>query len=264
MKKIILMALMSMLISTTANATRARMIGMGENGDTGSYLLDDYRNLYRNPALSMMDNFAVVEFGSEEAGVFYDIEKGPLPYMGVVVGRNDNVDVFASNDIIGVRASVNRVDGSMDGGAGVGVTMEHFNAYTNWDFTEDDNVWNIGGSTNVKGYTLFGQYSDNGASDWFVGAGKVWDINPKMILKATLLYDEAAGLVGGIATDYAVTSHVAVFGSVVQSLKDTDMTELSLGSALMYGGFRVEGIMGTHALLDFRDMFTEASISMTF
>jgi hypothetical protein len=63
MKKTLLVGSALMLLSTSAFATKARLMALGEDKD-GSYYISDYRNVYINPSeLGSYGNLAVIEWG---------------------------------------------------------------------------------------------------------------------------------------------------------------------------------------------------------
>jgi hypothetical protein len=67
MKKILLVASVLTLISTSALASQARLLalGMKETDNDGSYYISDSRNIFLNPAyVNVYNNYAVAEYGA--------------------------------------------------------------------------------------------------------------------------------------------------------------------------------------------------------
>lgn len=260
----LLIVLLLLGVSITAGASESRMVGLGEDGATGSFLFADYRNLYRNPSEDV-GSFAVVEFGAKEAGVFFEVDESLLPQIGVMMGHDNGVDVFAANDLLGARVSAKRAGGDILLGVGLGFTMNEYTVYGNWSEMSGDDAWNAGGSYTFEKYVLFGQYTDVGADDdWSLGLGRVWELMPEMLLKGSLVFTDDTGVTAGIGLEYMVTSKVGVFGSAVQSLKEATDTKVNLGVSARHNQFLVEGLLGTSALLDTDEMFTTTSISLFF
>lgn len=114
MKKSLLVGSALMLLSTSAFATKARLIALGEDKD-GSYYISDYRNIYINPAeLGSFGNMAVIELGSNgralssaatldadnetkaQGGMIYKLSNGMS--VGAILG--DETDVAALTRIL--------------------------------------------------------------------------------------------------------------------------------------------------------------------
>ena len=117
-----------MLLSTSAFATKARLMGLGEDKD-GSYFISDYRNIYINPAeLNTLGNFAVVEWGEAGStiggalgGASLDLDDSPKAQGGVFYGLSNGLKVGA---ILGDEtdvASLTRILASNGGAAGEGL-----------------------------------------------------------------------------------------------------------------------------------------------
>jgi len=261
-----LILLLTLLCTTSLFASESRMIGLGESGATGSFLLSDYRNLYRNPSEDV-GTFAVTEFGEKSVGVFFETD-GLIPQVGIMMGHDNGIDLFAANDFIGARLSGKRADGHIYLGLGLGVTVDGATAFANWQDMAGGDSWNVGASYTLKRFVFFGEYIDTGSDDvednWFAGFGRVWELTPAMILKTSLVYTDDTDLTAGIGLQYELNKNFEVFGSATQSLREAEETKVSLGAAARYKQFLVEGLLGTSALLDTDEMFTSASITMFF
>lgn len=134
MKKIMMVGSALMLLSTSAFATKARLMALGEDKD-GSYFVSDYRNIYINPAeLNSMGNMAVLEWGGAgsnaglngasldldnntkaQGGVVYGLSNGLK--LGVILG--DETDVAALTRILasngaGVNEAMQSADNVLD------------------------------------------------------------------------------------------------------------------------------------------------------
>lgn len=82
-----------MLLSTSAFATKARLMALGEDKD-GSYFVSDYRNVFINPAeLNSMKNMAVLEWGgagTSLGGASLDSDNATKAEGGVLYGLSND------------------------------------------------------------------------------------------------------------------------------------------------------------------------------
>lgn len=94
MKKLLVLGSSLMLLSTAAFASKARLMALGEDKD-GSYYIQDFRNIYINPAhLNTMGNMAVVEWGANGqtfGSASLDADASPKAQGGVVYKLNDTM-----------------------------------------------------------------------------------------------------------------------------------------------------------------------------
>jgi hypothetical protein len=134
MKKTLLVGSALMLLSTSAFATKARLIALGEDKD-GSYYIPDYRNIYINPSeLGSYGNLAVVEWGSTgravgggatldadnqtkaQGGVIYKLASGMS--VGAILGDETDVAaltrMMASNAPLATDAFLQTADNVID------------------------------------------------------------------------------------------------------------------------------------------------------
>lgn len=128
MKKMLMVATMAAL-STSAFATKARMLALGQDDNEGSLFMMDSRNVFSNPANVLeMKNYIVTEWGNSygadasgstspraEGGFFS--ERGALSY-GVYLGRV-NTDASSKSSDFGLLAESNRVDFFLAGDTGI-------------------------------------------------------------------------------------------------------------------------------------------------
>lgn len=97
MNKLLTVGTALMLLSTSAFASKARLIALGEDKD-GSYFVSDYRNLYINPSeINSLGNLAVVEWGSNGRQLLnsskfsLDADNEPKAQGGVVYGLSNGL-----------------------------------------------------------------------------------------------------------------------------------------------------------------------------
>lgn len=122
MKKLLTVGSALMLLSTSAFATKARLIALGEDKD-GSYYISDYRNVYINPSeLGSFGNLAVVEWGatgrSLGGGATLDADNEPKAQGGMIYKLSNGMSVGA---ILGDEtdvAALTRILSSNGGAAG--------------------------------------------------------------------------------------------------------------------------------------------------
>lgn len=102
MKKIMMVGSALMLLSTSAFATKARLMALGEDKD-GSYFVSDYRNIYINPAeLNSLSNMTVFEWGGAGSnmstllgGASLDFDNSTKAQGGVLYGLSNGLKVGA-------------------------------------------------------------------------------------------------------------------------------------------------------------------------
>ena len=91
-----------MLLSTSAFASKARLMALGEDKD-GSYFVSDYRNVFINPAeLNSMKNMAVLEWGDKGStvgghlgGASLDFDNATKAEGGVLYGLSNGYKIGA-------------------------------------------------------------------------------------------------------------------------------------------------------------------------
>lgn len=127
MKKLLVLGSSLMLLSTAAFASKARLMALGEDKD-GSYFVNDFRNIYINPAhLNTMGNMAVIEWGADGATAIagptsiasasLDADSSPKAQGGVVYKLNDSLTLgVVLGDETDV-AALTRILSSNNGGA---------------------------------------------------------------------------------------------------------------------------------------------------
>ncbi|MCK5884634.1 MAG: hypothetical protein KAG61_13165 [Bacteriovoracaceae bacterium] len=124
-KQLLLLALL--LVNSTSYATKARLESLGQDGNRGSFYIDDTRSVFLNPAyLNMEKNLIITEWGSgnnnadsataphAEGGIFADSGSFTLgAYFGSELGAHNEMknDKFQKQD--------NRVDLFFAGDAGL-------------------------------------------------------------------------------------------------------------------------------------------------
>jgi hypothetical protein len=128
MKKIMMVGSALMLLSTSAFATKARLLALGEDKD-GSYFVSDYRNVYINPAeLNSLKNMAVLEWGNAGStvsgalgGASLDFDNTPKAEGGVVYSLSNDLKMGVllgdETDVSGLT----RILASNGGAAGEGI-----------------------------------------------------------------------------------------------------------------------------------------------
>ncbi len=95
MNKLLTVGAALMLLSTSAFASKARLMALGEDKD-GSYFLSDYRNIYINPSeLNSLGNLAVLEYGASGnafgGGLTLDTDGKPKAQGGVLYGLSNGM-----------------------------------------------------------------------------------------------------------------------------------------------------------------------------
>lgn len=95
MKKLLILGSALALMSTSAFASKARLIALGEDKD-GSLYISDYRNLYINPSeINSLGNMAVLEWGSNGrslgGGATLDADNNSKAQGGVIYGLSNGM-----------------------------------------------------------------------------------------------------------------------------------------------------------------------------
>jgi len=110
MKKQLVIAAGLAVLSTSAYATKARMEALGQDGERGSLLFEDSRDVFHNPAhVNDMKNYVVLETGTALAGTNEDSaatpeaeggwygEAGSFAYGVYLNGKRDDVEIHDDN-----------------------------------------------------------------------------------------------------------------------------------------------------------------------
>jgi len=266
--KLLLTFVMLTALIPRGRASIARMVGLGQMEDTGSYYLDDYRNIFRNPVEDIMQSMAVAEVSAGEAGVFYDSDMA-VSQLGIFAGREGMVDMFAGDGAVyGFRGSIGRAEtGKYKYGFGGGLTIYDLSVYANYDkISMNDHIVNVGGKYAFDWFTLFGEMPDVEESDFVVGVGKLIELSPAVYLNTDIIYMSEGDddLFATVGATYMFPEYVKVFGSIKKDLKTLDDAEVNLGASFKYKQFEVEGLVGTTALLDLEEAFTLYSVAFYF
>lgn len=172
-----LLILVSLLLTSTAFATKARLESLGQDGNRGSFYIDDTRSVFLNPAyLNMEKNLIITEWGKgnddadsataphAEGGIFADSGSFTLgAYFGSELGaHNDKKDTnFQKQD--------NRVDLFFAGDAGMlwGIKVYYADGVSETTFKKTNTAYGMN-----LGFILgsFEVFADVGLKDTSEGA----------------------------------------------------------------------------------------------
>ena len=172
MKKQILIATGLAVLSTSAFATKARLEALGQNGEQGSFYVEDNRNIFRNASkINTHKNFITTEWGTDnsaedttlapnaEGGFFREMGSFAYGvYLGSDIGsqnddrtgyqvQDNDLDLFFGGDM-GVQwgARLHYAKGETEGtikkehsnlGLGLGMTMGDIEAYANMILSDE-------------------------------------------------------------------------------------------------------------------------------
>ena len=117
--KHLIFLILGLMLAGEAFASQARMGGLGQDRQRGSFFLDDTRNVWRNPAaLNDMNNYAEMSWGEDpEGGFFRDGGRRGMSY-GVYLGYDGYTQApratgYADNGGYGLTNSIGH-DGELD------------------------------------------------------------------------------------------------------------------------------------------------------